>query len=137
MLKRASAVVVVAAAYFMTVFALAFAMGVVRTLIIAPRVGPTVAVCLEVPLLLVASWVIAGRLLSQRPLELRERVAVGAIAFGLTMASEALLSGLLRDQSVIEWAATLLSPLGLIGLAGQLGFAAMPALAGPNARVPA
>ena len=134
---RALAVVFVAAAYFVTVFAFAFVMGVARALVIAPRVGPAVAVCVEIPILLAASWALARRLLSGRRFELRDRAAVGGIAFALTMASEALLSGLLRDQNVIEWAATLVSPLGLVGLAGQLGFAAMPVFAGHNSTAPA
>ena len=42
------------------------------------------------------------------------------------MVSEAVLAGLLRGQSVAQWAGEVATPLGLVGLAGQLGFAAMP-----------
>jgi hypothetical protein len=44
------------------------------------------------------------------------------------MASEALLAGELRGQSVGQWASDLVTPLGLIGLASQIGFALMPLL---------
>jgi hypothetical protein len=53
------AVIITAIAYFVTVFAFAFAMGVARTLVIAPLIGTTAAVLVEVPILLAASWVIA------------------------------------------------------------------------------
>lgn len=124
------AVVRTAIAYFSTVFAFAFAMGVARTLVIAPRIGTTAAVLLEVPILLAASWVIARRLLRDRDLALPQRMAVGTIAFVLTMASEVVLSALMRGQSAGEWAAVVATPIGLVGLAGQLGFAAIPALIG-------
>lgn len=121
-------------AYFSTVFAFAFAMGVARTLVIAPRIGATAAVLLEVPILLAASWLIARRLLRDRDLALPQRIAVGTIAFVLTMASEAVLSALMRGQSAGEWAATVATPIGLVGLAGQLGFAAIPTLIGIRSR---
>lgn len=134
MLLRPMAVVRTAIAYFSIVFAFAFAMGVARTLVIAPRIGAAAAVLLEVPILLAASWVIARRLLRDRDLALPQRIEVGAIAFVLTMASEAVLSGLMRGQNVDQWAATVATPIGLVGLAGQLGFGAIPALIGMRFR---
>lgn len=128
------AVVRIAIAYFSAVFAFAFAMGVTRTFVIAPRIGATAAVLLEVPILLAASWVIARRLLRDRDLALPQRIAVGTIAFLLTMASEVVLSALIQGQSAGEWAATVATPIGLVGLAGQLGFAAIPALMGKRPR---
>lgn len=64
------AVIITAITYFATVLAFAFAMGVARTLVIAPLIGVTAAVLLEVPILLAASWVIARRLLRDRDLAL-------------------------------------------------------------------
>jgi small-conductance mechanosensitive channel len=133
-LRGPRAVLITAISYFVTVFAFAFAMGVARTLVIAPLMGATAAVLLEVPILLAASWVIARRLLRNRELTLPQRIAVGTIAFVLTMASEVALSALMRGQSAGEWAANVATPLGLVGLAGQLGFAAIPALTGQRSR---
>jgi hypothetical protein len=116
--------------YFTVVFTLAFAMGVARALVVAPRIGPTAAVLLEVPILVVASWMIARRLLRHRSLTRPQRAVAGVVAFTLTMVSEAALSAVLRGQSVADWAVTLATPLGLIGLAGQIAFAAMPVLLG-------
>ena len=92
------AVIITAIVYFVAVFAFAFAMGVARTLVIAPLIGTAVAVLLEVPILLAASWVIARRLLRDRDLTLPQCIAAGTIAFVLTMASEAVLSELMRGH---------------------------------------
>ena len=116
--------------YFVAIFALAFMLGVARTLIVAPAIGETAAVLLEIPLVLAASWGAARHLLRGRGFTLGQRAAMGAFAFALLMASEAALAGVLRGQSIEQWAQTLATPLGLIGLAGQIGFAAMPVLAG-------
>ena len=56
---------------------------------------------------------------------------MGGLGFALTMASEALLAGLIREQSIGQWAAELFTPLGMAGLAGQLAFGAMPLLIKP------
>lgn len=115
--------------YFLVVFTIAFATGVARVLLVAPRLGPMPAVMLEVPLLVVASWIVARHLLRTRSLTLPERAAMGATAFALTMASEAALSAIMRGQSVTDWAATVATPPGLVGLAGQVAFGAMPIFA--------
>ena len=116
--------------YFAAVFAFAFVMGVVRTLFVAPYVGSAVAVGIEVPIILAASWFVARRLLRRTSLTLVERATMGAIAFGLTMISEAALSVAMRGESVSQWAVALATPLGLLGLAGQVGFAVIPLFAG-------
>ena len=119
--------------YFGVVFTFAFVMGIVRTLLVAPNVGPTVAVWLELPVVLAVSWVAARRLLRHRSFTLPQRLIVGVTAFVATMVSEAAFAHVLRGQTVGQWAETLSSPLGLVGLAAQIGFAAMPALAGSRA----
>lgn len=77
--------------YFAAVFAVAFGMGIARTLFVAPLVGPGVAIGIEVPIILAVSWFVARRVLRDASLSLAERAAMGAIAFGLLMASEAAL----------------------------------------------
>lgn len=115
-------------AYWAVVFAVAFGCGVVRTLVVAPWIGIVAAVSLEVPLLLGASYVVARALLARHPLELSQRVAAGAFAFALLMVAEAGLAVTLSGQSFVEWAAGLVRMPGILGLAGQLGFAFIPAL---------
>ena len=131
---RAVAVVFKAIVYFTLVFTFALVTGVIRTLFVAPRIGAMAAVGIEVPIILVVSWVVASRLLQNCPLTLGHRVGMGAIAFALLMISEAALSVVLRGESVAHWAATLVTPVGLLGLAGQVGFALIPIFVG---RVPA
>ena len=107
---------------------MALVAGVVRTLVIAPLLGTTVAVLLEVPLIVAASWVGASRLLRGRLFNNLQLVVMGAVAFLLTMSSEVVLARLLRGQSICDWAANVATPLGLVGLAGQIAFGAMPLL---------
>ena len=115
-----------ALAYFAGVFALAFCVGVGRTLWLAPRVGPFVAVLAELPVILMASWWWSRHLLRRRPLTRRaDALAMGAVAFALLMAAECSLAVLLAGTAA-GWLAALMTPAGLLGLVGQLGFAAMP-----------
>lgn len=121
-------VIATALLYFGIVFALAFALGVARVLVVAPAIGPAAAVFLEVPIVLAASWLVARWLLRDRHFQFPQRLAVGGIAFALLMVSEALLAAAIFGQSLSQWIAAVLTPLGLVGLAGQLGFAVMPCL---------
>ena len=118
-----------AAVYFAGVFALAFALGIGRTLWLAPRIGPFGAVLCEVPVVLAASWWWARRLLQRRPLPSRASAfAMGGLAFALLIVAEVTLSVLAFGISPSAWAVSLAAPVGTLGLAGQLGFALMPGL---------
>ena len=123
--------------YYAVVFSIAFALGVARTLMITHAIGVTIAVLLEVPLLVVVSWLAARRQLKDRSLEPWQRAMVGGLAFALTIASEVILAQLLRGQTIAEWAADVARPLGLVGLAGQLVFGLIPILAGQENPTPA
>ena len=128
------AVITAGLVYFLLIFSLAFVMGVVRALVVAPRLGETTGVFLEIPILLIVSWLVARRLVRNRSFSVAQLISVGAIALVMTMISEAMLANLIRSQSTVQWATELLTPLGLVGLAGQLGFAITPYFAGrPNA----
>jgi len=116
-----------ALAYLVPVFGLAFGLGVLRTLWIAPLTGPLAAVAAEVPLLLAWSWLVAGRVLRRWPLPLRDRIAMGALAFALLMLAEAGLA-LATGQNLRGFLGDMATPAGALGLAGQLAFAALPAL---------
>ena len=121
-------VIAMALAYYSIIFAFAFGLGVARGLLIAPLIGETAAVLIEILILLLASRMVARRLVHKRHFSLAQLLVVGAIAFGLTMVSEAALAGVIRHQSLGQWTNSLTSPLGLLGLAGQIGFALMPTL---------
>ncbi len=121
--------------YFIIVFSFAFGLGVARSLLIAPQIGETAAVIFEVLILLLASQIVARRFVHKWPFSLVQLVLIGAIAFVSTMVSEAGLAGVIRDQSLDQWVNTLTTPLGLVGLAGQIGFALMPILTSNKVRI--
>lgn len=127
--RTLGAVIVTAILYFGIVFALAFAMGVARVVFVAPRLGSAAAVLIEVSVILAASWLVARHLLRRNALGLPQRLAVGGLAFALLMLCEAVTASVLLGQDLGQWFAGVMAPLGLVGLAGQLGFAAIPALA--------
>jgi hypothetical protein len=117
-----------ALAYFAPVFAAAFAFGALRVTLIAPEIGALAAVAVEVPLILGLSWVVAGRVLRHWPLSRGSALAMGGLAFGVLMLAEFALAFALSGQTPPAYAATFLTGPGALGLAGQLGFALIPAL---------
>ena len=115
-------------AYAILAFAVGFALGTVRVLLVVPRTGPTVAVLLEVPVILAASWWIA-RLCAARfevSRAVAARVVMGLAALLILTLAEVTLSLFLFGRSVTEYLASLTTLAGAIGLAGQVAFAAFP-----------
>ncbi|WP_374528149.1 hypothetical protein [Novosphingobium sp.] len=118
-----------AASYWVGIFALGFVLGAVRVLWLAPRVGLKWALAIELPIMLAASWVFARRLHARRPLPSHNAaLAMGGIAFALLIGSEVLLATQLFGATLGGWASALTSPEGRLGLAGQIGFGALPGL---------
>jgi hypothetical protein len=110
------------------VFAWAFALGVVRTLVVAPRVGDTAAVLIETPLVLAASW-LASRWTVRRLAvgsSAAERLAMGAVAFALLMEAELGLSLAIFGRPAHVWLASLITTPGAIGLTAQVAFGFVP-----------
>lgn len=115
-------------AYFAIVFALAFAVGVVRVLVVAPRLGETGAVLLELPIILAASWLACGYLLKRFAFGQRlvERLVMGLTAFIVLQGAEFLLAITAFARSPDDYLAAVATTAGLLGLAGQIGFALIP-----------
>lgn len=116
------------AIYFALVFAAGFLFGTVRVVWLAPRVGDLSAVALEMPLILLVSWHACRWCLDRflpapRPGDL---MLMGGSAFVMLMAAELALSTVLFGNSAASFLDALMSPEGLLGLAGQILFAAMP-----------
>jgi hypothetical protein len=122
--------VAAALAYFGLVFALGFVLGTVRTLLLAPRVGPTVAVAIELPFMIAASWFACGWCLRRFavPRASGDRIAMGAIAFGLLMLGELAVSVMLAGRGVAAHFALYALGEHQLGLAGQIVFALLPLL---------
>lgn len=125
-----STIIKAALSYFALVFGLGFVLGTARVLVIIPRIGATAAVLLELPVMLAASWVVAGWCIRRFAIPPRAsaRLAMGAVAFAVLMVAELLLATLLFGQTAAQHFAAYRHVPGALGLAGQLGFAAIPAL---------
>ena len=117
-------------AYAVTVFAIGFLLGTARVVLLAPRVGSTVAVSVETPIILAASWYLSRIWMNRLAVgtEIRTRILVGAVAFVTLMLLELALSITLFHRSIGEYLAELRSPPGSIGFAAQVCFATFPLL---------
>lgn len=123
-----SRIVTNALAYWAAIFALGFVLGTVRTLWLAPALGAPAAVLIELPVMLAAAWFCARAILARWPLASRPNaLAMGSLAFALLMAAELLLGIFAFGLTTGAWLARLGEPAGLVGLAGQIGFAVIPA----------
>ncbi len=122
--------------YFAAVFALGFALGVLRVVVLLPRLGGILAVLVELPLILAASWWICARILRRMPMSPAEAATMGAVAFALLMSAEVAVSTLLAGRSLAAHLALYAEVPHLLGLAGQLAFAAFPWLQARHVRRP-
>ncbi len=120
-------IVFAAFSYAAAAFAAGFVLGTLRTLVVTPRTGALAAVLAELPVMLALCWIIAGRVLRRWPdaaRGTRERLALGGIALVWLIAAEVTLAAALGQPFL----SALATPPGLAGLAGQFGFALIPAL---------
>ena len=115
-------------AYFLGVFVVAFALGAIRTAVIAPRVGATIAVLLEMPIILVVSWWMSRWCIRRFEVGAAsaERAVMGAVAFTLLMLAEFTLSAVLFHRPPADYTMTFITIPGAIGLLAQIGFAIIP-----------
>lgn len=128
--RRWSASVKAGGVYMAAVFAVAFMLGTMRVLWLAPRVGPVIAVLIEAPIILTVSW-LASRWCCGL-FDLRNQVAacalMGAVAFVLLMLVELGFAMLLFGTAAADYFESFRSTAGVIGLVAQVGFAAIPAI---------
>lgn len=113
-------------AYGVIGFGFGFAFGIVRTMLVAPAIGAFAAVAIEVPLMLVACTPLARWCLRRWSITAPiTALAMGLAAFATGMTCE-LLFGLTLGQTPLAMLSALSLPQGLLGLAGQVGFALLP-----------
>lgn len=116
------------AIYVALVFLAGFGLGVLRVLIVAPRLGAVVAVLIEAPVILVVSWVVGRGCVARfgvAPM-FGPRLVMGGSAFVLLMGLEAALSVLAFGRGLADHLGGYLTLPGALGLAAQLGFAVIP-----------
>ncbi len=112
-------------------FAVGFVLGTMRTLVVAPRVGELMAVAIELPLMIGAAWLVCRRLVRGVSPHIAARVMMGSVAFVVLMGLEFGLATLVFGENPADFSARLLSPAGLLGLAGQIVFAVLPLFVRP------
>lgn len=114
--------------YFAAVFAAGFLLGVARTLLIAPRTGDLAAVALELPLILAVSWVACGWAIRRHDVasESGARLVMGLTSFILLVTAELAVSTLIAGRSLDQHFALYRTAPVLLGLCGQLVYAALP-----------
>jgi hypothetical protein len=120
-----------ALASFALVFAAGFALGALRALWLGPLIGETAALALELPLMLAVSWRATGWCIRRFavPARLWPRLRMGAAAFALLMLAEMLLAAVLSGGDVAAISARWTGAPRLLGLADQVVYGFMPALA--------
>lgn len=116
--------------YALCVFAVGVGLGTMRVLLVAPRLGATVAVLLETPIMLAVSWIVSKRVARwyQLRADINGAVLMGVVAFVVLMLLELAFSMLVFGKHPLEYFAGYLSVPGAIGLAAQFCFAAVPLL---------
>lgn len=115
-------------AYFGIVFAAGFVQGAARALLVAPRMGETAAVAVELPVMLAVSWWVCRKVTAWITLAgVRELLVMGASALAWLMMAEAGLT-LALGGSFRTFLGALTTPAGALGFAGQVGFALIPRL---------
>jgi len=115
-------------AYAVIVFLIGFVFGTIRVLLLIPHLGKIVAVSLEAPIMLVASWFVCRGCLGRFdvPRRVGVRSAMSVVAFIVLMLAELGLSVLVFGRSTVQSAALYDSLPGAMGLAAQIIFAMFP-----------
>ncbi|MEE4360319.1 MAG: hypothetical protein V2I63_02215 [Pseudomonadales bacterium] len=122
--------------YFALVFGAGFALGVLRTLLLEPRLGSATAQFVELPFMVVISLWAAGFCLRRLGAELsRTEVAfAGAAAVLLLFGFELVLVLGLRGETPGAWLQSRLSPPGIAYLISVLAFGCWPWVLYPRTR---
>ena len=115
-------------AYTIAVFVFAFAVGTIRVTLVVPRLGPLLAVIIEVPIVLAVSW-LASLWCTRRFKVSRDagaRTLMGAVAFTFLMLLELGFSVFVFGEPVRHYFAKYTSMPAAIGLVMQGCFATLP-----------
>jgi len=114
--------------YFGLVFASGFVLAPVRILVLQPRVGERLAELIELPLMVLVSWLLASWLMRRKLMPYRrwQRILVGALALLLILLAEFWVVLFVREISLDEYLATRDPVAALAYYISLLMFAAMP-----------
>lgn len=114
--------------YWAIVFAVGFAMGILRTLLVVPHLGEIYAELLEAPFLIFASWWTARTLNKRRLLSLSqaEAIVAGTLAVLILIGAEISLTDLIRGVDFKTWYAERSVPSTFLFSVLAIGFAIVP-----------
>lgn len=128
--REPATIVKAAATYVALVFATGFLLGTLRVLLLAPMIGATQAVVIELPLMLAVSWIACGGVLRRFPVAPTPpaRIGMGLIAFLLLMMAEVAVSMVGFGRSFADHLANYRETGARLGLAAQIAFALIPLL---------
>lgn len=115
-------------AYALGVFAVGCGLGTARELAVAPVLGPTAALAMELPIMVGASAIVARWLLARfhPPLRFGARLAIGVVGLVALVELEDLLTRALRGGTILEhWSAQTGTEFA-ITVAGLAGFLLAP-----------
>lgn len=117
-------------AYSLVIFGVGFAFGIMRILQLMPLFGDTLAVLVELPVILVVSWIICRWLIEnwQVPESLAVRLIMGGVAFASLIVAEFGLASIAFARSPSQQLTFYTQFPALLGLAGQILFALFPAI---------
>lgn len=116
------------AVYFALVFAVGFVLGVVRELLVVPRLGVRMAELLEMPLMLAASLLAARWTVRRYGIDAttRTRLGVGIVALALLLAAELGVAVGIRGAAFSEAFASRDAVSGAVYRIALIAFALMP-----------
>jgi hypothetical protein len=116
--------------YVAMVFMVGFGLGAIRVTLIVPHLGETLAVLLEAPIMLAISWKASHWCVArfQVPAGAGARIIMGAVALAILLLAELSVSAFFFGRSATQYVASYRSMAGIIGLAAQIAFAALPLL---------
>jgi hypothetical protein len=114
--------------YFLVVFGFGFLFGVVRVLLLVPRLGERTAELIEMPLMLAVIALAARRLVRRHSaLHVGQWLSVGGLALGMLLAAELTLAWLMSGLDPLAYAASRDPVSGAAYAIGLLVFALAPA----------
>ena len=131
-----NAILKAACAYFSVVFAIGFALGILRVIVTAPVLGETRATIIELPVMLVASWILCKWAMARwkiPPLAM-PRLATGGLAFAFLIGAEIALGVAAFGRTLEQVFASYRQTGPTLGLLAQILFGLFPRIQTAQAR---
>jgi hypothetical protein len=132
--KAIECALIAATVYFLALFALGFALGTIRVLVVEPRLGALAATALEIPFMLMAAYFICRWVVRRWRVPSAPSLRWIMVPWFLTLLFlfESLLGTVIFGRTLFEQWTSLTATAGLIGLSAQFVSALLPVFVGKN-----